>query len=248
MLKYFLDISYRGTRYHGWQFQANAHTVQAELQDCLSKVLGTTTEATGSGRTDTGVHARQQVVHFETENALDPGQFVYKLNRVLPNDIAVKDCRLVKDKAHARFDALERSYKYYIHQQKSPFLTHQSYYYTDKLHLELMNEAANCLLGEQDFESFSKVKTVVNNFICTIYKAKWSKKNGQLVFHVKANRFLRGMVRALVGTLLEVGRKKLSITEFVSIIEAKDSRRAGRSVPPYGLFLAGIKYPEDIYL
>lgn len=247
-MRYFLDISYLGTNYHGWQVQSNAHTVQAELQDCLSKILRTTTEVMGSGRTDTGVHARQQIVHFEALNELNTEEFIYKLNGILPDDISVNNCSEVRDDAHARFDATERAYRYCIHQSKSPFLINQSYYYTFELDLDLMNQAAAHLIGEHDFESFSKVKTEVNNFICTIHKAEWLKENDQLVFHVRANRFLRGMVRALVGTLLEVGRKKLSITEFVNIIEAKDRKQAGRAVPPHGLFLTEVNYPQDIYL
>ena len=248
MSRYFLNISYLGTNYHGWQVQANAHTVQAELEQCLSKILRQHVVLMGSGRTDTGVHARQQVAHFEIEKELDTLELVYKLNGILPDDISIGSCLKVRHDAHARFDASERGYKYFIHWQKSPFLCEQSYYYTFELDVEIMNKAAEHLIGEQNFESFSKVKTEVNNFICTVHKADWSKENDQLVFHVRANRFLRGMVRALVGTLLEVGRKKLSVTEFVNIIEAKDRKRAGRAVPPHGLFLTEVNYPQDIYL
>lgn len=248
MARYFLDISYKGTNYHGWQIQPNAHTVQAEIQSCLSKVLRQDVSIMGSGRTDTGVHAIQQVAHFEVESELDCDDLAYKLNSILPEDISINNCRLVKSESHARFDASERAYKYYVNKKKSPFVTGLSYYFKEDLNIDLMNEAASKLLGGQDFESFSRVKTEVNNFICTITKAEWFKQNDQLVFHVRANRFLRGMVRALVGTLIEVGRGKLKVEEFVNIIDSKNRRVAGRAVPPHGLFLTEVKYPQEIYL
>ncbi len=248
MTRYFLDISYKGTNYHGWQIQHNAHTVQAEILDCLSKVLRQPLEIMGSGRTDTGVHAKQQIAHFELESEVNCDDLVYKLNSILPEDIAINNCKKVRENAHARFDATERAYHYFINQHKSPFYEGKSYYYKEKLDVELMNMAASKLLGELDFESFSKVKTEVNNFICTITTAKWFLQNDQLVFHVRANRFLRGMVRALVGTLIDVGRNRLTIEEFVSIIEAKNRKAAGRAVPPQGLFLTEVNYPQEIYL
>ncbi|OEK02039.1 tRNA pseudouridine(38-40) synthase TruA [Roseivirga sp. 4D4] len=247
-MRYFIDISYNGSNYRGWQVQANAHTVQGEFQACLSKVLRVPTEIMGSGRTDTGVHAKQQIAHFDNDQHLDTVDLVYKLNSILPPDIAVNEVREVKHDAHTRFDAIERAYQYFINPQKSPFYVGQSYYFSQPLDLDLMNEAAKELLGEQDFESFSKVKTEVNNFICTITQAEWIVENDQLVFHVRANRFLRGMVRALVGTLLDVGQQKLTVEEFVNIIKAKDRKVAGRAVPPHGLFLTEVKYPESIYL
>ncbi len=247
MPRYFLDISYNGTNYHGWQIQPNAETVQAELQACLTKVLREPIEVMGSGRTDTGVHAKQQVVHFETDQDLDARDLIFKLNSILPVDISANSLRAVKYDAHTRFDAIERAYEYYINKQKSPFSVGLSYYFKYDLNVELMNQAAKELIGEQDFESFSKVKTEVNNFICTIVKAEWRTENDKLVFHVKANRFLRGMVRALVGTLLDVGQGKLTVEEFVNIIKAKDRKVAGRAVPAHGLFLTAVNYPEEIY-
>jgi len=246
--RYFLDIAYNGTAYHGWQVQENAHTVQAELEKCLSTVLRSKTEIMGSGRTDTGVHARQQVVHLDMPEPKDRDKLIYQLNGFLPQDISIAGLRKVNENAHARFDATQRSYEYHIHKCKSPFLENLSYFFPKQLDVPAMNEAAQCLLGEQDFESFSKVKTAVNTFICTIKEAHWEKQNESLVFHVTANRFLRGMVRALVGTLLEVGLGKLNAADFVSIIESRDRRKAGRAVPPHGLYLSRVLYPESIYL
>ena len=248
MFRYFLDIAYNGTAYHGWQIQDNAHTVQQELETCLGTILRQPVAIMGSGRTDTGVHARQQIVHFDWAGELGGAQLVYKLNSFLPPDISVAGLRKVGEEAHARFDATERSYEYLLHQAKSPFLENLSYYFSRPLDVDLMNKAAEKLLGEQDFESFSRVKTEVNTFICTIKEARWEKLNDSLVFHVTANRFLRGMVRALVGTLIEVGLGKLSVADFVSIIESKDRRSAGRAVPPHGLYLTRVVYPDSVYL
>lgn len=248
MPRYFLDISYNGINYHGWQIQPNAVTVQEVLEKGLFHILKKRTEVVGSGRTDTGVHARQQPAHFDAELTLDLGDLKHKLNGILPRDIAINNIREVKSDAHTRFNATERVYQYYIHQQKTPFLENLSYQYTFNLDVDLMNKAAQKLIGEHDFESFSKVKTEVNNFICTITRAHWFYVNDQLIFEVRANRFLRGMVRALVGTLLEVGRGKLTVEEFVNIIGSSDRAKAGRAVPPYGLFLTEVHYPEEIYL
>lgn len=247
-MKYFLDISYNGANYHGWQVQANAQTVQGELQECLSKVLRMPIEIMGSGRTDAGVHAKLQVAHFELDRMLVSKDLVFKMNSILPVDISVNAVHQVKVNAHARFDATERTYQYFINQNKSPFTTGLSYYFNYQLDVDLMNLAAKELIGEQDFESFSKVKTEVNNFICTINRAEWVRENDQLIFQVRANRFLRGMVRALVGTLLDVGQGKLTVDQFVNVIKAKDRKVAGRAVPAHGLFLTEVKYPAEIYL
>lgn len=246
MSRYFLDIAYNGTAYHGWQIQENAHTVQAELEKCLSTLLRAEVEIMGSGRTDTGVHATHQVGHFDFQANL-PEDLVYKLNSFLPKDISIQSIRQVDDEAHTRFDATQRSYQYCIHQVKSPFLEKLSYHYPKAVDVQLMNEAAEKLLREQNFESFSKVKTEVNTFICTIKEARWEKQNDSLVFHVTANRFLRGMVRALVGTLLDVGLGKLTVTDFVNIIESQDRRKAGRAVPAHGLYLTDVVYPDSVY-
>jgi tRNA pseudouridine38-40 synthase len=247
-VRYFLDISYNGTAYHGWQIQNNAHTVQAEIENALSKLLGVPTAIMGSGRTDTGVHAIQQIAHFDTENAASEKELRYKLNSFLSPDISINQVLQVHPEAHARFDATERSYQYFIHQEKTPFRQGMSYYFSRELNILLMNQAAEKLLGTKDFESFSKVKTEVNNFICTITEARWKFENESLIFHVSANRFLRGMVRALVGTLLEVGLGKINVEDFAEILVQKDRTAAGRSVPPQGLFLSEVKYPESVYI
>jgi len=246
-VRYFLEVSYNGRAYHGWQRQENANSVQEEIEKGLSTILRQQTSILGSGRTDTGVHAKKQVLHFDLEKEMK-SDLLHKLNGILPPDIGVNSCRKVKEEAHARFSAERRGYHYYIHQKKTPFREGLSYFYAPALDVDLMNEAAKTLLGEQDFESFSKVKTEVNHFRCTLHKASWETMGDQLIFHVEANRFLRGMVRALVGTLIEVGRGKLSVEDFVSIIAIRDRTRAGAAVPAHGLFLTSVDYPEDIYL
>lgn len=248
MYRYFLDIAYNGTAYHGWQVQENSNTVQAELQKCLSTLFRSQTDIMGSGRTDTGVHATHQIAHFDVHEPIVDDKLLYKLNSFLPKDISIQSIRQVQAEAHTRFDATERSYQYLFHRAKSPFLEKLSYYYPKVLDIDLMNEAAEKLLGEQNFESFSKVKTEVNTFICTIKEARWEKQNDSLVFHVTANRFLRGMVRALVGTLLDVGMGKLTVTNFVSIIESQDRKKAGRAVPAHGLYLTKVAYPDSVYI
>tara|TARA_R110001592_G_scaffold31788_1_gene111715 strand:- start:2887 stop:3633 length:747 start_codon:yes stop_codon:yes gene_type:complete len=246
-VRYFLDISYNGTSYYGWQIQKSGPTVQAEIEHALSKLLGEKVGIMGSGRTDAGVHAKQQIAHFDTEKTVDLVWLKFRLNSFLSPNVAVNDVVEVNSEAHTRFDAIERSYEYYIHQQKSPFVQELSYYFPKPLNIDLMNEAASKLLGTQDFESFSRIKTEVNNFICNITKAHWKMENDSLVFHVTANRFLRGMVRALVGTLLEVGLGKLTVEDFIKIIERKDRTAAGRAVPPKGLFLSKVTYPSSVY-
>ncbi|MGW8122319.1 tRNA pseudouridine(38-40) synthase TruA [Roseivirga echinicomitans] len=246
-MRYFIDISYNGTNYHGWQIQKNAHTLQAEIENALSKLLGVQTPIMGSGRTDAGVHAKQQIAHFDTVESIDTEELKFRLNRFFSPDIAINSIVGVKPDTHARFNAGERAYQYFIHQHKSPFLHPISYYLPKPLDVDLMNEAASKLLGTQDFESFSRVKTDVNNFICNITQAQWKRENDSLVFHVSANRFLRGMVRALVGTLLEVGLGKLTIEDFIKIIAQKDRTAAGQAVPPKGLFLSKVTYPSAVF-
>ncbi len=210
-------------------------------------VLGWRITITGSGRTDTGVHASQQFFHFDSIKSLDTKKAVYKLNAVLPKDIAIQDIFAVNPEAHARFDAMKRSYIYRINQTKNPFLNGLSYAYYKKPDVESMNRAAEKLLGERDFESYSKVKTEVNNFICNVSEAKWVKEKDGLLFHISANRFLRGMVRTIVGTLLLVGEGKLSMEDFENILMARDRKKAGRSVPPEGLYLSCVEYSDKIY-
>lgn len=237
-----ISLAYNGSRYRGWQIQNNAITVQGEINHCLGKMAGVL-ETAGSGRTDAGVHAKLQVLHCDTSFE-DLESLKFKLNNMLPEDIKILDVEAVGDDFHARFDAVSRAYEYHIQYEKDPFAQGQSYCYTCEVDLIKMNEAAEALLGEQDFQSFSKVKTEVNNFICVVEQAKWTETEDGIMFYIRANRFLRGMVRAVVGTLLDVGLGKLTKEEFVNIISSRDRREAGRAVPPQGLFLVEVNYPE----
>ena len=248
-MRYFLDIAYKGTDYHGWQKQNNAITVQSELEKTLRILLGIPVETLGSGRTDTGVHAQQQIIHFDVPRVLDAEKLVYKLNALLPKGIAAKKIWPVPFDAHARFDAVSRSYQYHLITEKTPFLANEHYFYSRPLDVERMNTAAKLLLQYTDFESFSKIKTEVNNFVCHISRAEWERfADNHLVFHISANRFLRGMVRAIVGTLLEVGIGRMTPEQFAQIIESKDRQKAGRAAPPEGLFLSEVVYPPHLYL
>lgn len=245
--RYFLQISYKGTNYHGWQVQPNAVSVQEVMVKTLSTLLREEITVVGAGRTDTGVHAAFFILHFDAENEkIDSSTFVYKLNGFLPDDIAVQKLWKVKPNAHARFDAYSRTYNYFISTEKDPFNTDTSYVYTAKLNVDKMNEAANILFEYEDFTSFSRLHTDVKTNNCKIFQAEWRKKESQLIFVIKADRFLRNMVRAIVGTLLEVGKGKLTIPEFRNIIEAKDRGAAGASAPAHGLFLVNIEYPGNL--
>ncbi|UCS95097.1 tRNA pseudouridine(38-40) synthase TruA [Echinicola marina] len=246
--RYFLEVAYKGTRYHGWQVQPNAVTVQEEIDKALATILRRKIDTMGSGRTDTGVHGKQQYLHFDSEEILDKRTFLKKANAVLPKDISIYDLREVKAEAHARFDAVWRSYEYYISLRKNPFeeeLSWQCYYSLD---VEAMNEAAKLLLKYRDFECFSKVKTEVNHFECEIKTAYWEQKDQHLIFHITANRFLRGMVRAIVGTLVEVGTGKMDKEGFRAILESKSRTKAGAAAPARGLFLSRVIYPEEIFI
>lgn len=247
-MRYFFEITYSGTHYHGWQNQANAVGVQEVVESALSKIFRTKIEIVGSGRTDTGVHCVQQFFHTDLDKELDEKTWLIKTNSLLPKDIAIRSIRRVKENAQARYDAFERSYQYKITQTKNPLVVGQAYFFFKEVNVTNLNKAATLLLGEQDFECFSKVKTDVNHFICTIKKAHWNKKENLLVFTITANRFLRGMVRAIVGTLLDVGTGKISLQEFEHIINSKDRKKAGMNVPPEGLYLTSVKYPKSIFL
>ena len=245
-MRYFIEVSYQGQAYHGWQIQKNAHTVQEEINEALGKYCRTPIETVGSGRTDTGVHAIQQFCHVDLLKQLEVPKAIHKINAILPPDIAVINIYEVPDHAHARFHAISRSYEYHISRKKDPFTQETSYYIRHSLDVDAMNEASKCLVGEKDFKSFSRVKTSVDNFICTIFQAHWETHNGKYCFYVSANRFLRGMVRALVGTLMEIGTGKLTVRQFRDIIKSGDRRIAGRSVPAHGLFLKKVVYPEHL--
>ncbi len=246
-MRYFFEISYNGTNYAGWQSQNNAIGVQAVVEDALSKLLRSETKIVGSGRTDTGVHCEQQFFHTDIEKEFDEKNLVLRINSLLPKDISIHSIRKVKPNASARYNAIERTYQYRITRRKNPFLEGLAWYYFKPVNIKTMNKAASLLLGEHDFESFSKVKTDVNHFVCDIKKASWSEKDEKLEFTITANRFLRGMVRAIVGTLLDVGSEKITVTQFQSIIKSKDRKKAGANVPPQGLYLTKLKYPSSIF-
>lgn len=250
-LRYFLKINYQGTQYHGWQIQKNARSVQAILNHSLSQILGEEISLSGSGRTDTGVHALQQYAHFDTTCPLHLQEHMHKFNALLPHDISIQAILPVKDNAHSRFDAYQRSYQYHIHARKDPFLHAFSYYFRPDLDLNSMNLAASRLASgkERDYACFSKSRSSQETSLCRIEHAEWLRINEfRVVFHITANRFLRNMVRAIVGTLLDIGTHKISLTDFEEILESKDRRKAGRSVPAQGLYLSEVRYPEEIFL
>ena len=246
MMRYFINISYNGKNYHGWQIQKNAVTVQSTIQDVISKILGKSTDIVGSGRTDTGVHAKSQVAHFDVNKEVD-NDFIYRVNAFLPQDISINSVNQVVDNSHARFDAISREYIYKIHDLKSPFLDGLSTFYNKKINMDLINEACSTIMKNSDFQSFSKVKTEVKNFNCIISHASIRRKNNFYLFKFCANRFLRGMVRALVGTLLQLNEGKINLKEFKLIFEKKNREYAGPSAPPYGLYLNKVNYNSDIF-
>ena len=242
-MRYFITFSYDGTAYHGWQIQPHSVTVQKELQKALSTLMRKPMEVVGAGRTDTGVHARKMIAHFDHDEVLDCLQLVYKLNKLLPRDIAVQHVEPVADDMHARFSAKSRTYHYYVHLDKNPFLRSYSWQVYGNPDFELMNRAARVLMEYKDFTSFSKVNTDTKTNDCTITEARWDRVGeDQWRFTVTANRFLRNMVRAIVGTLMEVGRGRMTIEQLRSVIEAKDRCRAGDSVPGNALFLVEVLY------
>ena len=242
-MRFFITLSFDGTNYHGWQIQPNSDSVQQRLQEALSTLLRQPIEVVGAGRTDTGVHARMMVAHFDWEELIDGKQLAYKLNKFLPQDIAVQEVRLVDEEKHARFSATSRTYHYFIHMRKDPFQQAYSWQVPFKLDFEKMNEAAKVLLEYRDFTSFSKVNTDTKTNLCNVKEAFWEEiAPDRWRFTITANRFLRNMVRAIVGTLVEVGRGRLRLEDVRRIIEAKDRCSAGESVPAKGLFLVDIKY------
>ena len=247
MQRYFLELSYKGTNYHGWQVQPNAISVQQVMDEKLSVLLREKIAVTGAGRTDTGVHASFFVLHFDSEHSDLGHDLVHKLNSFLPPDIAAKRLLKVKQDAHARFDAISRTYQYFIETIKNPFTLETAWKYTQDLDAGKMNAAASDLLGTHDFTSFSRLHTDVKTNICTVHHARWERHAGQLVFTIKADRFLRNMVRAIVGTLVEVGKGAITEDGFRKIINLHDRSAAGPSAPAHGLFLTGIEYPENIF-
>ena len=240
-MRFFIEISYKGTNYHGWQMQPNVNSVQAEINNALSTLLNAKIEVTGAGRTDTGVHAKQMFAHFDSQQHLDGLKLVSQLNGFLPKDITIHNINAVADDANCRFDALSRTYHYHIIQQKSSF-TENAYFLHKNLDVDAMNSACKHLLGKQDFTSFSKVNTQTFTNNCNVMLANWEQTEGELIFTIKSDRFLRNMVRAIVGTLLAVGEGKIKPEQVKEIIAKKDRGEAGTSVPAHALFLSNIEY------
>lgn len=243
MKRYFVEFAYDGTNYHGWQIQPNGNSVQEELQKALSTIIRENIEVVGAGRTDAGVHARRMTAHFETDAVIDCAQLAYKLNRLLPRDISVYGVRQVADDMHARFSATLRTYHYYIHTRKNPFLRAYSCEMHYNLDFNLMNQAAAILLQTDDFAAFCKTHTDVKTTLCNVTEAAWTKDaDDAWHFRISANRFLRNMVRAVVGTLIEVGRHRITIDQFREIIASGSRSKAGESMPACALFLEDVRY------
>lgn len=245
-MRYFIQLSYNGASYHGWQIQPNAVSVQETLQAALSKLLNTEIKITGAGRTDAGVHASQMFAHFDIEDKIDAENLAFRLNAFLPNDIAIHSIFKVKDDAHTRFHAIKRSYDYKISLKKNVFNFDYTYYIHQNLDVDKMNAAAKILLQYQDFQCFSKSNTDVKTYNCKIEHAKWKLEDDLLIFTISADRFLRNMVRAIVGTLVNIGLGKLKVEDMHHIIASKNRSEAGFSVPAKGLYLTEVLYPETI--
>jgi tRNA pseudouridine38-40 synthase len=241
-LRYFIELAYKGTHYHGWQYQPDAASVQETLEKALSTLLRTPIEIVGAGRTDAGVHSKQMFAHFDGEVVVEIPVLVHKLNSYLPKDIAIINIHKVHFDAHARFDATKRTYEYHIHTYKNAFECDDSWHYGLPLNVEKMNEACKILFEHTDFECFSKVNTDVNTFNCKIYEAYWQQNDNKLMFTISADRFLRNMVRAIVGTMINIGLEKISLDDLTNIIESKDRNKAGFSVPAHGLYLTKVEY------
>jgi tRNA pseudouridine38-40 synthase len=264
MPRYFIEVSYKGTNYSGFQVQQNANSIQAEVTRALQLFFHNDFELTGASRTDAGVHATQNFFHFDLPaegifrevvsaapqqqklfDILDP-DVVYHLNSILPADIVIKRIFSVREYAHCRFDAIERQYRYYIYQHKDPFLKEHAYFYPYKLSVPLMQDAAQLLLSYNDFDSFAKKNSQSKNYRCEIKKSEWLLEEDIIVYHVSADRFLRGMVKGLVGTMIQVGTGKITLDKFVEIIKSKDPRGANFAVPGHALFLCGVIYTDNI--
>ena len=245
MPRYFIELAYKGTKYHGFQVQENAVTIQSEVENAFKILHRHPVSLTGSSRTDSGVHALQNFFHFDYVEEINP-HFIYKMNSILQEDIVIKNLYAMPDDSHSRFDAKSREYEYRIHQSKNPFLKDRSYFYPYKLDMELMQEAARIINEQTDFFAFCKSNTQVKNLRCQIMESKWQVEEEQvLIYTIKANRFLRGMVRLLTGSLLKVGRKKLEINDFKNQFIV--SSKSAFSVPPHGLFLSEVTFPENYF-
>lgn len=247
MSRFFVEIKYDGTNYHGWQIQQNANSVQAEINKALSTLLQEEILVTGAGRTDTGVHAKQLYAHFDTDATFEIKKIQFKLNTLLPDDISCSSITKVNDDAHTRFGATARTYEYWITPTKNPFLKNKAHYFPYPLDIELMNQASTQLLNYTDFSCFSKSNTDTHTNDCNVTFANWKIKNDCIVFTITANRFLRNMVRAIVGTMLEIGQQKISVNELDSIINSKNRSEAGTSAPAHGLYLTQVIYPKEVF-
>lgn len=241
-MRYFIEFAYNGKEFHGFQVQPDVISVQETLDKALSLLFKQPIQIVGAGRTDSGVHAKQMYAHFDCDFEIDSDYWVSKFNSYLDKNIVVYRFIPVHDDAHTRFDATSRTYEYYIHTFKDVFQNEGSWYYFNKLNVDLMNEACKILFEFEDFECFSKTNTDVNTFLCDISEANWEVNGNQLIFTITANRFLRNMVRAIVGTLINVGIGKITLDDFRAIIESKNRQKAGFSVPAHGLYLVKIKY------
>ena len=247
-MRYFLELRYDGAAYCGWQRQPDAPTVQQTIEQALSKLLRHSVEIVGAGRTDTGVNASYYVAHFDTDAEFDTKQLLYKVNLVLPHDISIESIIPVPGEAHARFDAREREYTYYISTVKNPFRRHSAWINYQPLDVDKMNEAAKSLLEYSDFTSFAKLNSNNKTNICRIMVAEWVREEGGVLrFTIRADRFLRNMVRSIVGTLVDVGRGRYTVEEFRAIVEAKDLSRSSAGAPAQGLFLSDVVYPKEIF-
>lgn len=247
-MRYFIEIAFNGKKYHGWQIQPDASSVQQTLEEALSTLLRKKITIVGAGRTDAGVHAKQLFAHFDFAEAVNSKELCYKLNSFLPKDIVVKNIVPVIEDAHARFHAISRTYEYHISLEKNPFTIDFSYQLHHSPNLEKMNQAAEILLNYKDFQCFSKSKTDVKTYHCIITFAEWKLTNNTLVFTITADRFLRNMVRAIVGTLLEIGLGKIEVNDLHEIIKSKNRSLAGTSAPAKGLYLTRVKYPKDLFI
>ena len=245
-MRYFIELSYFGKAYHGWQNQPDSISVQEVLEEKLSKVLREKIDIVGAGRTDAGVHAKQMFAHFDVASGIDDDLMKYKLNSMLPKDIAIAAIFPVNEDAHARFDAISRRYEYHLIQEKDAFSKDFAWFLRHDLDVEKMNQAASVLKEYENFKCFSKSRTDVHTYNCRIDRAEWKAEGNKLVFHITADRFLRNMVRAIVGTLIEIGQNKYPLSHIHEVIKSEDRGMAGTSVPAHGLYLTGIEYPDNI--
>jgi len=247
-MRFLVQLSYNGTGFHGWQRQNNAPSIQQEIEEKFSTVFQTEIAIVGCGRTDTGVHASQYFAHFEFDTEFNLKDLAHKLNSMLPVGIAIQGVSPITDDGHARFSATKRSYEYRITKVKDPFAADLAYRFNIPLNIELMNKACAMMLGEKDFGCFCKANTDNYTNLCNVSEAKWTEKDQMLIFNISANRFLRNMVRAIVGTMLEIGQGRMSLEEFQTVLDSKDRTYAGPSVPPHGLYLTAVQYPSEIFL